>query len=95
MDSTAKLRVADSAADVIRGLHPRLKQKIRAAFDVLVRDPYAGIGLRQELSGLWRYRVGRFRIVYRIAAQRVEVVAIGPRDRIYEETYRLVRAESP
>ena len=42
MDSTAKLRVEDSAADVIRSLHSRLKQKIRSALDVLVRDPHAG-----------------------------------------------------
>lgn len=41
----------------------------------------------------WKnYRVGRSRIVYRLADERtIEIVAIGPRRTIYEETYRLLR----
>jgi mRNA-degrading endonuclease RelE of RelBE toxin-antitoxin system len=36
-------------------------------------------------------RIGRFRIVYRIAARGlIELVAIGPRRSIYEETLRLL-----
>jgi len=36
--------------------------------------------------------VGRFRIIYRVAARRViELIAIGPRRTIYEETLRLLR----
>jgi mRNA interferase RelE/StbE len=40
--------------------------------------------------------VSRFRIVYRSAepGREIQVVAIGPRERIYEETYRLIRKES-
>jgi hypothetical protein len=35
--------------------------------------------------------VSRFRIVYRIRAGRlIEIIAVAPRDRIYEETYRLI-----
>jgi hypothetical protein len=37
------------------------------------------------------FRVGRFRIVDRIAAgRRIELVAVGPRAIIYEETYRRI-----
>ena len=40
------------------------------------------------------YRVGRFRIIYRLAADHViEIVAIGPRRVIYELTYRIVKKE--
>ncbi len=63
--------------------------------DHLTREPFAGKGLQAELAGLWSLRVGAFRIVYRVTGgQRLEIVSVGPRDRIYEETYRLVRAES-
>jgi mRNA interferase RelE/StbE len=39
--------------------------------------------------------VRRFRIVYRITESReIQIVAIGPRERIYEETYRIIRKET-
>ncbi len=42
-------------------------------------------------SGLRSYRVSRFRIIYRLVQEkRIEIIAVGPRERIYEETYRLV-----
>lgn len=89
-----KLRVPDSVAGCLRGLHPQIKRKIRSALDVLLRDPHSGKALKDDLAGLWSLRVGRFRIVYRIAGRdRLEIVAVGPRERIYEETYRLLRKE--
>jgi len=85
------LRVPAHVADLIRGLHPRLKRKLRAALEAIVADPRGGKALKDDLEGLWSFRVGKFRIVYRIGAGRcVEIVACGPRERIYEETYRLV-----
>lgn len=89
-----KLRVPDDVADLIRGLHPQLKRKIRAALKLILQDPSEGKALREELKGLHSYQVGRLRIIYRISKRRViEIVAIGPRKRIYEETFRLVTKE--
>lgn len=85
------LRVPAHVAELIRGLHPTLKRKLRAALETIAADPRAGKGLKDDLSGLWSFRAGRFRIIYRIGAgRRVELVACGPRERIYEETYRLI-----
>lgn len=90
--SCFRLRIPDAAARTIRGLHPVLKQKIRSGLDALLVDPHAGKPLQRDLTGLWSHRVGRLRIVYRIAAGRIiELVAFGPRSTIYEETYRLVK----
>jgi len=76
----------------VRGLHPELRRKVRAGLDLIRAEPEAGKLLRDELAGLRSLRVGRFRIVYRIAPLRViELVAIGPRRTIYEETLRLLR----
>jgi mRNA interferase RelE/StbE len=82
---------ADHAASVLRTLHPDIKRKLKIAFQVIVADPYAGKALTEELNGLRSYRVSRFRIIYRLMKEkRIEIIAVGPRERIYEETYRLV-----
>ena len=79
---------------LVRGLHPDLKRKIRAGLDVIRTDPAAGKELRDELAGLRSLRVGRVRIVYRVAGRRlIDLVAIGPRRTIYQETLRLLRRE--
>jgi len=75
-----------------RSLHPEIKRKVKAAMKIIMSDPGAGKSLRDELEGLRSFRVGRFRIIYRMPSKRViEIVAIGPRKSIYEETYRLLR----
>jgi hypothetical protein len=57
-------------------------------------DPDIGKPLKDEHKGLNSYRVGRFRIIYRLSSKgTIEIVAIGPRRIIYELTYRLVRKE--
>lgn len=93
-----KLRVPPALAALIRGLHPQIKRKLRGALEVVAADPSCGKPLKEELAGLWSLRVGRFRLIYRVGAgRRIDLVAFGPRERIYEETLRLVafgRAES-
>jgi mRNA-degrading endonuclease RelE of RelBE toxin-antitoxin system len=72
-----RLRVPDRVAETIRGLHPTLKQQIRTALQFLIERPTAGKALKNELAGLRSYRVGRARIVYRLAGERIiEIVAI-------------------
>ena len=87
-----KLRVPDAVAKLVRSLHPDLKKKVKASLQMILSDPVSGKALRDELIGLQSLRVSRFRIVYRIlpARKQIEIVAIGPRERIYEETYRLL-----
>jgi len=86
-----RLRVAPEVAKLLRGLHPEIKRRIRAGFDRLTDDPAAGKALRGELAGLRSLRVGRVRVIYRQTAGVTEIVAVGPRERIFEETLRLVR----
>ena len=90
-----QLRIPDEVARLIRNLHPTIKRKVRAALQTIVETPTCGKPLKEELAGLRNYRIGRFRIVYRIAEDRlIEIVAVGPRKSIYEETYRRVRNRS-
>jgi len=90
-----RLRVPGDVASLIRGLHPDLKRRVRSALDAVVVDPSVGKALRDELAGLRSSRVGRFRIIYRVAGSVIEIVAVGPRATIYEETWRRVRRELP
>lgn len=86
-----RLRVPPQIIALIGGLHPHLKKKVRAALEAILSNPHAGKALKDELAGLRSFRIGHIRIVYRIAASRViDLVAIGPREQIYEATYRLI-----
>lgn len=62
-----RLRLPDDVALLIRGLHPTIKKKVRAALQAIVEAPTCGKALKEELAGLRSFRIGRFRVVYRIA----------------------------
>ena len=90
-----KLRVPAEIVALLRGCHPDLKRKIRAGLRHIVAEPGSGKSLKEELEGLRSYRISRFRIIYNVYSKRIiDVVAIGPRKSIYEETYRIIRKEA-
>ena len=90
-----KLRVPDEIVALIGGCHPQLKRKIRAGLREIVTKPEFGKSLKDELKGLKSYRISRFRIIYRLSSRQIiDIVAIGPRKTIYEETYRIIKRES-
>lgn len=92
-DSTNKLKIPDDIAHLIRTLHPELKKKIKAGLKTILTNPAEGKALKDDLAGLRSFRIGRFRIIYREGRNVIELVAIGPRERIYEDTYRLLKKE--
>jgi len=73
-----------------RTLHPHIKSKVRGALDDIAKDPSCGKPLEAELSGLWTLRIGSYRVIYRRDEDMPSIVAIGPRETIYEETARLI-----
>jgi len=85
-----KLKVPDEVADLIRSMHPHLKEKVKSSLKMILSKPESVKELKDELSKLRSFRVSRFRIIYRISGKQIEIVAIGPRERIYEETYRIL-----
>ena len=90
-----KLRVPDEIVALIRGCHPQLKRKIKAGLKHIVIEPEVGKFLKEELEGLRSYRTSRFRIIYRISSKRtIDIIAVGPRKTIYEETYRIIKKEA-
>lgn len=88
-----QLLVPDDISHLIKKLHPQIKAKIRSALDFLMNDPYQGKPLKKELIGLWSFKLGRLRVIYRIKAKVLEIIAIGPRKTIYVETYQRLGSE--
>ena len=80
------LKTTAPVRELIRHMHPDLKRKVRAALADILDNPVCGKPLKGELTGLWSLRLGRHRVVYRPDPEGAEIVAIGPRRTIYEET---------
>jgi len=88
-----KIRVPHEVADLIRGMHPNLKKKVRASLDMILTDPDKGKALKGELTGLRSFQVSNFRIIYRISKKYIEIAVIGPRQKIHEETFLILKRD--
>ena len=87
------LAVAPAAAGRIRHLPPDVKRAIREAIRAIADDPARGTALLRELEGSMKYRVRRYRIVYRVdrATRTVAVLAVGHRRTVYDEVVGQLR----
>lgn len=68
---------------------PPLVRKLSRCFSQLEREPRRSSNIKRlsgEFAGLFRYRVGDWRVIYRIDAHndQVLVLAIGHRREVYE-----------
>ncbi|MEK6661842.1 MAG: type II toxin-antitoxin system RelE/ParE family toxin [candidate division NC10 bacterium] len=75
--------VAEDLVELPASIRARI---IRAVESRLTTEPTRyGVRLRQSLGGLWKIRVGDYRIVYEIEEEKVTVWAIRHRKDVYEE----------
>jgi mRNA interferase RelE/StbE len=89
-----RLVIPRDVRELIRTMHPSLKKKVKASLKIILSEPSSGKALMDELSGVRSFRVSSFRIIYRTKEPRqIELVAVGPRERIYEETFRIIQKE--
>jgi len=87
-----KLVVPGHIRELIRTMHSFLKKKVKSSLKMILSDPYLGKTLGDELAGLRSLRISSFRIIYGIKEpEQIELVAVGPRERIYEETLRIIQ----
>ena len=84
------VELADSAADALDKLDPDTQQRIwrflRGRLARTTKPRQTGKALTGPYSGLWRYRVGDYRVICRIEDTRlvVLVVKIGHRNKVYQ-----------
>ncbi len=90
---TLTVRYTETAAKAIKKLDPQVKTRVRAAIDALREDPHRGKPLQLTLKGLYSWRTGDWRIVYRIAARRIEIliITVGHRREVYDRVRSLLR----
>ena len=76
-------------------LPPGVKRAVKAALRAITDEPSTGEPLRGELEGRLKYRVRRYRIIYRIdrTSRTVRIVAIGHRRTVYEELAEELKKE--
>ena len=83
------IEYAESAHKEISALDGPVKKLIKKVIeDKLMVDPLKfGLPLRRNLAGLFKLRVGNYRIIYQIKNNEVVVlvIAIGHRSRIYKD----------
>ena len=74
-------------AEIVRHLPPDVKRSVKQALRSLSADLFSGTPLIRELSGLWKFKVRRFRIIYELdrKARLIRIFAIGPRQEVYED----------
>jgi mRNA interferase RelE/StbE len=64
---------------------PKMAARLAKGIDLLASQPDLGIQLKGELRGLWKYRVGSYRIIYQIVKRKliVTIIDLGHRKDIY------------
>jgi mRNA interferase RelE/StbE len=74
-----KVRLTKGAAKVYRSAETPLAKRLARAFEVLEQNPrqHPNIkALKGKLAGRYRYRVGDYRVVYRIDDDTTEVIIL-------------------
>lgn len=91
------IRISAELSSFIRTLHPILKKRVHAALHEIRSNPDSGKQLQDDLEGYRSFRIGKFRIVYRMSSRKeIEIIAVGPRKTIYTETVLLIaKKEGP
>jgi len=81
---TGKILYKSSVARDLKNINLRDKQRILNQIrEELGADPRRGEPLHGEFAGLFKFRVGDYRIVYTLAGQDVLVLRIRHRSKVY------------
>jgi len=67
-------------------LPKNIKEQVLKGLEKTATNPYAGTKLQGKLKGLWRFRVGKYRIIYTIDEKEKNTVFldVGLRKSIYD-----------
>jgi mRNA interferase RelE/StbE len=84
-----KIQLTKDAAKYYKKSDVSTKKHLNQCFEVLKNTPYHNSSIKRlqgELSGLYRYRVGSIRVIYKVEETEITVfvVAIGSRGDIYK-----------
>lgn len=84
MPSNHSVVLADQVVAFAAKLHPEHRRQIKAALKDLARSRGDILPLENEFTGLYRLRIGGFRVVFRYDADRIVCVFIERRRLVYD-----------
>lgn len=80
-----KLNFKKSVSNDLKKINKKeVKRILDKIQEVLIIDPTIGIKLTAQFKGLYKYRVGHYRIIYSIQNDTVLVLRIGHRKSVYK-----------
>ena len=82
-----KLEITETAKIQLKRIKKTYEQNaINNAFSEIKEDPFIGKPLSRELTGKFSYRVGRYRIIYKINYKDmiVRILTAGHRSTVYQ-----------
>ncbi|PIR80288.1 MAG: hypothetical protein COU25_00685 [Candidatus Levybacteria bacterium CG10_big_fil_rev_8_21_14_0_10_35_13] len=81
-----KLHIASKARRELKKISQIHREAIISAFVELQENPFIGRPLTRELTGKFSYRVGVFRIIYKVNDQDkiVQILTAGHRSTVYQ-----------
>jgi mRNA-degrading endonuclease RelE of RelBE toxin-antitoxin system len=71
-----RLRIAEPVEAEWKSLSEGERQMVRKALEMIDEDPISGVPLFEPFKGLWSFRTGHLRIVYRIMPEARFVVVL-------------------
>ena len=83
-----KVSMSAETLQFLRTIHLDIKKKLKAGLREITAGPSGGKVLKAELEGLRSFGVGRYRIVYKEASSNLEIIAIGEREEIYQDSLK-------
>jgi len=78
-------RQAYQALNALQKSSPKIAERVQNIIDSLAKNPSLGVPLKGVLKGLYKYRVGSYRIIYQIYHSQLLVIVldIGHRREVY------------
>jgi mRNA interferase RelE/StbE len=81
-----KLRISSKAENEIKKISHPHQRAIILAFVEIKEEPFSGKPLTRELTGKFSFRVGVYRIIYKVNKKDkiIDILTIGHRATVYE-----------
>lgn len=81
-----KLIISSQAGRELKKIKKFYREAIISALEEIKEDPLVGKPLTRELTGRFSYRIGLFRIVYKVDTRNrvVQIITAGHRSTIYK-----------
>lgn len=83
MKAQFEVKFAPRFLKEIKALDREVQVRILREINILKTNPYVGKPLRGEWKGIYSLRIGDYRVLYRIKEEKVYLLVVGHRKRIY------------